>query len=47
MFKGLALSIFLITLMLVAPAYMMAFASDDYGRQCKLTLLLPCIGVSE
>lgn len=47
MFKGFALSIFIITLMLVGPAYYFAFASDDYARQCKMSIAIPCIGVDE
>lgn len=47
MFKGLTLSIFIITLMLVGPAYYFAFASDDYARQCKMSIAIPCIGVDE
>lgn len=45
MFKGLTLIIFIVTLFLVAPAYIAAFASDDYARQCKTAIHLPCIGV--
>ena len=45
MFKGLTLTIFIVTLLLVAPAYIMAFASDDYSRQCKTAIHLPCIDV--
>lgn len=44
MFKGLTLSIFIVTLLLVGPAYLMAFTSDDYDRQCKTAIHLPCIG---
>lgn len=45
MFKGLTLSMIVVTLFLVAPAYIMAFSSDDYDRQCKTAIHLPCIGV--
>lgn len=45
MFKGLTLSIFIVTLMLVGPAYFMAFTSDDYDRQCKMSIAIPCVGV--
>ena len=45
MFKGLTLSIFIVTLLLVAPAYIMAFTLDDYDRQCKTAIHLPCINV--
>lgn len=44
MFKGLTLSIVIVTLLLIAPAYIMAFSSDDYARQCKTAIHLPCIG---
>jgi len=43
MFKGLTLSIFIVTVMLIAPAYIMAFTSDDYARQCKMSIAIPCI----
>lgn len=45
MFKGFSLTIFIVTLFLIAPAYLMAFASDDYDRQCKMSIAVPCIGV--
>ena len=45
MFKGLTLTIFIVTLLLVGPAYIMAFTSDDYARQCKTAIHLPCINV--
>jgi len=45
MFKGLTLSIFIVTVMLIGPAYYFAFVSDDYARQCKMSIALPCIGV--
>lgn len=43
MFKGLTLSIVIVTLFLVAPAYIMVFTSDDYARQCKMSIAVPCI----
>ena len=45
MFKGLTLAITVVTLLLVGPGYIMAFTSDDYSRQCKTSIHLPCIGV--
>ena len=47
MFKGLTLSIFIVTVLLVGPAYFMAFTLDDYDRQCKLSIVIPCIGVTD
>ena len=42
MFKGLTLSIVVVTLLLIGPGYIMAFSSDDYSRQCKTAIHLPC-----
>lgn len=42
MFKGLTLTIVIVTGLLIGPAYLMAFTSDDYSRQCKTSIHLPC-----
>ena len=50
MFKGLTLSFFIILLFLVGVPMVSAVAlmgTDDYARQCKMTPLMPCFGISE
>lgn len=42
MFKGLTLSIIIVTALLIGPGYLMAVMSDDYSRQCKTSIHLPC-----
>lgn len=45
MFKGFTLTIVAVIIMLIGPAYLMVFTSDDYDRQCKMSIAVPCIGV--
>jgi len=50
MFKGLALSFFIILLFLTAVPLGITFAMlgpDDYARQCKMTIIMPCFGLGE
>ena len=50
MFKGLALSFFIILLFLTAVPLGITFAMigpDDYARQCKMTPIMPCFGLGE
>jgi len=44
MFKGLTLSIFIVTLLLIGPAYVSVFTAGDYDRQCKMSIAVPCFG---
>lgn len=45
MFKGLITSVIIIIFILVGPAYTMALLNKDYKRQCKTSIILPCIEV--
>jgi hypothetical protein len=45
MFKGLTLSMVIVVLMLLAPAYIMAFLDPDYSKNCEMAIHLPCIWV--
>ena len=50
MFKGLTLSFFIIAFLLVGVPMITAAAligTEDYARQCKMTPLMPCFGLSE
>ena len=50
MFKGLPLSFAIITFLLVGVPLLGSFAMlgpDDYARQCKMTIIMPCFGISE
>ena len=45
MFKGLTLSILIVVFLLVGPAYIMAFTSNSYSSQCKMSVAVPCVGI--
>lgn len=50
MFKGLGLSISIITLLLVGVPMLGTYAMmgpDEYARQCKMTIVMPCFGMKE
>ena len=36
----------IIALLIAAPPVLIAMTYDDYPKYCKLSILLPCIGVS-
>ncbi len=48
MFKGLGLSMFIISFLLVGVPYIGMYAmlgSEGYARQCKMSIAVPCFGV--
>ena len=50
MFKGLPLSFAIIIFMLVGVPLLITFSMlgpDDYARQCKTAITIPCFGISE
>jgi hypothetical protein len=50
MFKGLALSFFVIILMFTALPLLMSLSimgPEEYARQCKVAIHMPCFGLSE
>ena len=50
MFKGLPLSFAIIIFMLVGVPLLSTFAMlgpDDYARQCKMSVIMPCFGFKE
>ena len=36
----------IVALLIAAPPVLIAMSYDDYPKYCKLSILLPCIGVS-
>ena len=36
----------IVALLIAAPPVMIAMTYDEYPKYCKLSILLPCIGVS-
>jgi hypothetical protein len=50
MFKGLALSFFIIIVLLTVVPLGITFAMigpEDYGRYCKTAIHMPCFGLGE
>jgi hypothetical protein len=37
----------IVALLIAAPPVLIAMTYDDYPKYCKLSILLPCIGVKE
>ena len=37
----------IVVLLIVAPPVLIAMTYDDYPKYCKLSILLPCVGVSD
>ena len=37
----------IVALLIAAPPVLIAMTYDDYPKYCKLSILLPCIGVSD
>ena len=45
--KGMGYAFLIIAAMIILPPILIAMSFDQYPRYCKLTPLLPCIGVSD
>jgi len=45
MFKGLTLAMLIVTVLLIGPAFVLAFTSPGYPNYCGLNIFVPCIGV--
>ena len=37
----------IVALLIAAPPVLIAMTYDEYPRYCKLSILLPCVGVSD
>ncbi len=37
----------IVALLIAAPPVLIAMTYDDYPKYCKLSILLPCIGVND
>ena len=37
----------IVVLLIVGPPVLIAMTYDDYPKYCKLSILLPCVGVSD
>ena len=45
--KGMGYAFLIIAAMIILPPILIAMSFDQYPRYCKLTPLLPCIGVND
>ena len=45
--KGAIKASAIVALLIAAPPVLIAMTYDEYPKYCKLSILLPCIGVSD
>jgi hypothetical protein len=45
--KGVMLASFIVALLIVVPPLIMVMTFEEYPKYCKLSILVPCIGVGD